>query len=446
MAGSDSAYNAAFRKCGVLRAGSVEELFDAAFTISTQPLVSGKKIAIITNAGGPGIIATDEAERLGLKLADLSADTQDELRSFMAAAASWHNPVDVLGTAMEDEYDRATRICLKDDDVDMALVILTPQKQTTPKETADKIIKISQEFDKPIAAAYVGAHDLNDSILYMKQNGVPAFPFPERAIRALRRLYDYSVIKERNLNPPKPSLEVDKAKVREIIDYVRTKNRVNLLGSEANQIAKAYGIVAPITETAYTVEEAINYANQIGYPVVLKITSPDIVHKTDFGGVVLNVKSDEEVENHYHTILSKAREEYPDSGLLAIEVQEMSVPGKELIVGASQDPQFGHLVMIGLGGVYTNYFKDVAFELAPVSEDEAGNMLQSLRTYPILEGVRGDKPSDINAVKDTILRISRLVEDFPEILEMDVNPFFVFDKGNGISAVDVKITISPTKE
>ncbi|MHA1912120.1 MAG: acetate--CoA ligase family protein, partial [Candidatus Kariarchaeaceae archaeon] len=397
------------------------------------------------NAGGPGIIATDEAERLGLLLADLSTDTQEELRSFMAAAASWHNPVDVLGTAMEDEYDRAIRTCLKDESVDMVLVILTPQKQTTPKETADKIIKISQEFDKPIAAAYVGAHDLNESTLYMKQNGVPAFPFPERAIRALRRLYDYSVVKKLNLNPPRPSLEVDKAKVREIIDYVKSKNRVNLLGSEANQIAKAYGIVAPITETAYTVDEAIAYANQIGYPVVLKITSPDIVHKTDFGGVVLNVKSDEEVENHYHTILSKAKEEYPDSGLLAIEVQEMSTPGKELIVGASQDPQFGHLVMIGLGGVYTNYFKDVAFELAPVSEDEAANMLMSLRTYPILEGVRGENPSDINAIKDTILRISRLIEDFPEILEMDINPFFVFDKGNGISAVDVKITIAPTE-
>lgn len=447
MAGTNTAYNAAFEKSGVIRANSVEELFDTAIAFSSQPLPNGNNLCIITNAGGPGIIATDAAEFAGLNLASLSKETIELLGKSLPPAAALYNPVDILGTGAMKEYDAAMKAVLQDPNVDMVLIIMTPQGMTEPVKTAKSIIENHKLFpNKPISAAYMGGLDLAAGTQILKENGIPCFSFPERGITSLVGLFKYSLIRKMHLDEEKlPIFEVDKEAVSEIIESVINKGRITMLGAEAIAVAKAYGINAPQTKTSFTVNEAIKAANEIGYPVVMKITSPDIIHKTDIKGVVINVKTDEEVKIEFTRMMNAGRKFYPDTRVIGVDVQAMSKPGREIILGTSQDPQFGHLIMIGSGGIYANYVKDIQFGLAPLSEREAKTMFEKTRIHKILEGVRGEKPSDIKYTIDTLLRISQLVTDFPEILELDINPLFVFDEGEGISAVDVKITLDIDK-
>ncbi|MCY3410258.1 MAG: acetate--CoA ligase family protein [Candidatus Heimdallarchaeota archaeon] len=443
MAGTNTAYDAAFEKAGVIRADSIQELFDSATAFSTQPLPASNRVCIITNAGGPGIIATDASEFAGLELANLSTSSMDELRKVLPPAASVYNPIDVLGTGMAKEYDESMKIAMADDNVDMILIIMTPQGMTEPVKTAQAIISNHKKYPtKPIAAAYMGGVDLEQGTKLLKENGIPCFTFPERGIHSLMGLYKYSQIRKMKLQEDIPlELEVDRETVNEIIESVINKGRINMLGSEAIAVAKAYGINTPQTKTCFTVNEAIKAATDIGFPIVMKITSPDIIHKTDIKGVVIGVKDADEVKFEFTRMMNAARQYYPDSRVIGVDIQEMSKVGREIILGTSQDPQFGHLIMIGSGGVYANYVKDIQFGLAPLSVREAKTMFSKTKIHKILEGVRGENPSDISATIDTLLRISQLVTDFPEILELDINPLFVFDKGEGVSAVDVKITL-----
>ncbi len=443
LAGTNTAYNAAFEKAGVLRADTIQQLFDSAMAFSSQPLPKGNNVCIITNAGGPGIIATDASEFAGLNLAHMSADTMEELRKILPPAASVYNPIDVLGTGMSKEYDDTMRISLLDENVDMLLIIMTPQGMTEPVKTAQAIIDNHKRHpDKPIAAAYMGGVDLEEGAKLLKENGIPCFTFPERAISSLLGLYLYSEIQKMHLDlETTPVFDVDKERVAEIIESVINKGRVTMLGSEAIAVAEAYGITTPTTETCFTVNEAVKTANKIGYPIVMKITSPDIIHKTDIKGVVIGVKTDEDVKFEFTRMMDAARKFYPESRVIGVDIQAMSNVGREIIMGTSQDPQFGHLIMIGSGGVYANYTKDIQFGLAPLSEREAHKMFAGTKIHKILQGVRGEEPSDINTTVNTLLRISQLVTDFPEILELDINPLFVFDEGKGVSAVDVKITL-----
>ena len=447
MAGANTAYNSAFEKAGVIRAISVEELFDTATAFSSQPLPNGNRLCIITNAGGPGIIATDAAEFAGLDLAALSPETIEVLRNALPPAAALYNPVDVLGTGAMKEYDASMKAVLQDPNVDMVLIIMTPQGMTEPVKTARSIIENHKLFpNKPISAAYMGGVDLADGARLLKENGIPCFSFPERGITSLVGLYKYSLIRKMHLDEEKlPQFEVDKEAVSEIIESVINKGRITMLGAEAIAVAQAYGIHAPTTTTCFTVNEATRAANEIGYPVVMKITSPDIIHKTDIKGVVINVKTDEEVKTEFTRMMNAGRKFYPETRVIGVDVQAMSKQGREIIMGTSQDPQFGHLIMIGSGGVYANYVKDIQFGLAPLSEREARTMFERTKIHKILEGVRGENPSDIKYTIDTLLRISQLVTDFPEILELDINPLFVFEEGEGISAVDVKITLDIDK-
>jgi len=442
MAGADTTYNVAFEKAGVIRADDSQELFDMAFAFSFMPIPEGNKIVIITNAGGPGILATDAAEKSGLELATLSTEFKDKLKSFLPPAANFNNPIDALGTAQAEDYGKVLELSLLSDDVDGVILILTPQAMTEDQETADKIIEIRNKYPhKPIITVFIGGEILGPSIYQLKKNKIPCFPHPERGVRAMGALAEYDQIRKRPVDDEIPNLDRDKEQVRSIFDKVKSEGRKNLLGTEAINIAKAYGINVPNTKLARSKEEAASLAEEIGFPVVMKITSPDIIHKTDIGGVRLNIKSKEEATKTYEEITAKAKEHYPETKLLAVDVQKMEKIGKELIVGSMKDPQFGSLVMVGLGGVYTNFFKDVAFGLAPLTKLESEKMLQRTKTYALLKGVRGEPPSDIAAVNDTLLRVSLLVNDFPEIEELDINPFFVYEEGKGVSALDVKITL-----
>ncbi len=443
MAGANTAYTAAFEKAGVIRANSIQDLFDTATAFSTQPLPTSPTLCIVTNAGGPGIIATDYAEFSGLELASLSPETIENLQKELPPAASAYNPVDVLGTGTSKEYHIALKHVLPDENVGMVLLIITPQGMTEPVKTAQILIDFHDQYpSKPIAAAYMGGVDLAEGSQLLKENGIPCFSFPERAVTSLNGLWQYVKIKDAQkylLDKP-TQFTVDKKRVEEILELVVNKGRVTLLGSEAIAVADAYGIASPKTKTAFSLNEALRYAEEIGYPIVMKITSPELIHKSDFGGVAIGIKDGEELKTKFTTMMQDARKYSPQSTVIGMDIQALSKVGRELILGASVDPQWGHLIMVGSGGIYANYQKDISFGLAPLNEHEASKMFEKTRIHKIMQGVRGEDPDDIEATKETLQRLSQLVTDFPEILELDINPLFVFK--DGINAVDVKITIS----
>lgn len=445
MAGANTAYEAAFEKAGVIRANSVQDLFDTATAFSSQPLPKGPNLCIITNAGGPGIIATDFAEQSGLHLASLDGPTIESLQKELPPASSAYNPIDVLGTGMAKDYEVGLKYALASENVNMVLIIVTPQGMTEPIKTANILIEYHKKYpDKPVAAAYMGGVDLEEGSQLLKEHNIPCFSFPERAVTSLNGLWKYHQIQQKmkDKNIKITPFDVNKDKVSEIIESVINKGRVTLLGSEAIAIAAAYGILTPRTQTAFSVTEAIRIADEIGYPVVMKITSPDLIHKSDIGGVAIGIKDAEEVRHNFSSMMQSARNYAPNSKVIGIDIQAMSRVGRELILGASVDPQFGHLIMIGSGGIYANYVKDYAFGLTPLTQSDARDLISKTKIYSILQGVRGEKPNDISATIDTLQRLSQLVTDFPEILELDINPLFVFEDKVGVSAVDVKITLS----
>ena len=438
LAGSDEAYDAAFRQAGVLRAQTVEELFDYSTAFAYQPLLKGKRIAIVTNAGGPGVMATDSLDDHGLALATLTDETKEALAAKLPEAASVQNPVDVLGDARSERYFAALEAVLQDPGVDGAVVIVTPQTSTDVVETAKGVVEISQRSDKPIMGCWMGKQVAMKGIEVLAQNEVPNYHFPERAVGALGAMYTYRAW----LEQPDPEIEtfdVDREAVRRVLDGVRDEGRDSIGDTEAQVIMDAYGIPAPRSRVVETGDEAVAYAQEIGYPVVAKIASPDILHKSDVGGIMVGLRDDEQLREAVPTLLERAREHMPEATLWGVQIQEMVKDAREVIIGMNSDPQFGPLIMFGLGGIYVEVLRDVAFRVAPMDRHQARAMIEEIRTYELLTGVRGQQPSDIDATIDVILRISQLVTDFPEIAELDINPLLVREAGQGAKAVDMRL-------
>ncbi|MHA1959395.1 MAG: acetate--CoA ligase alpha subunit [Candidatus Thorarchaeota archaeon] len=443
LAGLDMAYDVAFKQSGVIRADNMAELFEVANVYDDMGLPAGNRVAIITNAGGPGILTTDACEMMGLKVAQLSSETITHLKEKMPPAASVYNPIDALGTAQPEHYALCLEAVMRDENVDSVLILLTPQAMTKPIETAQVLVKSHEQYpDKPLLAVFMGGSTMERPRIILNDGGIPVFDFPERAVNALAELYKYIVRRDRMTDEPTPAFSTDKKKVKEIIANVRDDGRRVMLGSEAHSVAEAYGIPVARIRLATSSEEAKNLANYLGYPIVMKISSPDIIHKTDIGGIRLGLETEEEVEAAFLEILSNARTHAPRAVIYGVDVQEMVEKGKELIIGCSRDIQFGPLIMFGAGGIFVDYLKDVAFRLAPLSRAHAADLIEDTKMSALLKGVRGEPPSDLIALEDTILRISQLVTDFEDVVEMDINPLFCYEKGQGISAVDVKITIS----
>jgi acetyl coenzyme A synthetase (ADP forming)-like protein len=443
LVGSFLAYKTAFDKAGVILAESVKELFNYGLTFTEQPAPKSEGIAIVTNAGGPGILATDLSEKLGLRLSGLSRETQSQLREYLPPAAATGNPVDVLGDARADRYGYAVEKVLRDGHVNAVVVILTPQAMTESMATAEGLVEISRRFSgKPMVAVFMGGEMVEEARGYLRRNGIPCYDFPDEAIKTVSALYAYARFLKEPENPPVRFRDVDPQRVREILDSVRKDRRVVLLSNEAAEVVEAYGISVPESRVAKTAEEAAEYAEELGYPVVLRIVSPDILHKTDVGGVVLNLKTGDEVMNAYDGIMTGVTRFMPRARIHGVMVYHMVPKGREMIIGMSQDVQFGPLVMFGLGGIYVNFLKDVSFRLAPLSEPEAREMMEETKAFTLLKGMRGEPPSDIEALKNTILRVGQLVWDFPEIVEMDINPVIVYGWGEGCIALDVKMTLT----
>jgi len=441
LAGSERAYEAAFKQAGVIRSTSVGNLFDLSIAFARQPLPRNDKVAIVTNAGGPGIMATDAIEEMGLSLASLLDETMARLRQALPPAASALNPVDVLGDALADRYQAALQLVAADPNVGALIVILTPQFMTEIEETAKAVAEVAQQSEVPVLACFMGEANTQGGVRILTEHGVPNYIVPEQAVTALKAMADQRHWQDRPL-PQFEAFDVNREWVARIFEHVRADGRVQIGDAEARDILEAYRIPIPGSKLCRTAEEAVAFAQEAGYPVVMKIASPDILHKTDIGGVRLNIQSPSDVRDSFDLMTFRAMRHMPDAEIWGCLVQQQVRGGKEVIVGMNHDPQFGPLMMFGLGGIYVEALKDVAFRIAPFSRDEAREMMREIRSFNLLRGVRGEPPSDIEASTDALLKLSQLVTDFPEIVEMDINPLMVFEEGKGVMGIDMRLVLA----
>ncbi len=437
LAGSDVAYNAAFRQSGVIRAQSIEAMFDYGLAFAYQQPPIGDRIAIITNAGGPGVLATDACETLGMAIASFTPETIETLRSCLPAAASIYNPVDVLGDAMPELYRHAIEAVICDDNVSGIIVLASPQAMTDMERIAEIVVDASRESSKPILVSLMGGAQALKGEKILSAGRVPNYPFPERAARTMRAMIDYAEITARTRMYP-PDCGVDRISVQEILDNERKQGNKRP-GVECLPLLERYGIPVAESIVASTREQAIEAANRIGYPVVMKVVSADISHKTDVGGVRTDIIDADEAGVVYDGMMHRIHRYMPGARIEGVLVQKMLIGGREVIIGMNRDPQFGPMIMFGLGGISVEVLKDVTFRIAPLTEKDADEMIKEIRAYPMLLGIRGEKPSDIDAIKESLLRFSKLCIDFPEIVEIDINPMLVFEKG--CVAVDIRLTL-----
>jgi acetyltransferase len=442
LAGSDSVYDALLIQSGVQRVDTIAELFDSAALYCTQPLPHGRRVAIVTNAGGPGIMATDSAVRFGLELAELSENTKEKLKASLPPTASLRNPIDVIGDARADRYRSAVRTVLEDENVDMGMVILTPQSMTDIEETAAVVPDAVHGIKKPVVCAFMGAKDVAQGVDILRHAGIPNYPFPEDAVRSLAaavRLVTLSEIPRREMQVFH-DLDVDKAKnlIAEALDGQESRY---LTQAECRPLLACYGLPLLKSGVATSAEEASQIAESFGVPVVMKVMSADVVHKFDAGGVLLNIHGAQEATAAYNKILSNVAKAVPGANVQGILIEEMARKGVEVILGASRDARFGPLMMFGLGGTLVEILKDVSFRLAPMWKISAELMVRQIRAFKLLDGFRGSPPSDIGAIVDTLLRLSEMVCNHPEISELDVNPLIVHAQGKGCSVADSRIML-----
>ena len=445
LAGLDVAVDALFEQCGVLRATSIEELFDYAVAFSNQPLPRGKRVAIVTNAGGPGIIATDACVSLGLEMSTFDDESYKKLEEVLPEEASTQNPVDILGDGGPKRYEKALDVVLKDKNVDSVITIFVPPLMSKALDVAVAISRVSANYDKPVLGCFMGREEVLTSIQELEKNNIPAYLFPESAAKSIAGMYKYYQLRQRREGDIR-YFEVDKKKVGNILAEAKKVDYGFLPLSQVKDILEAYGFKFPESVFSKDEDEAVNIAKRIGFPVALKISSPDIIHKSDAGGVALGLEDESELREGYKRMISDVKQKAPKARIEGITVQKMVEGGKETILGMSLDPNFGPLIMFGLGGIYVEVLKDVSFRIAPITDLDAHEMVKSVKSYPLLSGVRGEKPVDIDSIEEYIQRISRLVEDFPEIEEVDVNPFVVFEKGRCCNVVDARMKIGRSYE
>ena len=441
LAGGDTAYEAVFAKSGIIRCKSISQQFNYARAFANQPLPRGSRVAVITNAGGPGIMAADSIEAHGLDFATLTEETKAKLAEKLPAAANINNPVDVLGDALADRYEFALDVVLQDDGVDAAIVIMSPQAMTESDKTAEAIVRIANaQSEKPVFSCFMGAGLVAEGVQILQKGKIPQYISPEDATDTLSTMVSYVRWKAKPERVVK-LFPVNRRKVERIIERHLREGKREIGETEAKDILQAYGFATPQGSLATSPEHAASIAQQIGFPVVMKIWSPDIIHKSDVGGVKVGLRSEKEVMDAFDLMMYRIPKKQPNAAIQGVLVEKMATGGKEVILGMNRDPRFGPLMMFGMGGTMVEVLKDVSFYLAPVTADEAKQMLKSTRTYRMLEGVRGDEGVDIGALAEGIQRLSQLVTEFPQIVEMDINPFLVGPSGTTPIAVDARMSV-----
>ncbi|HZL44105.1 MAG TPA: acetate--CoA ligase family protein [Verrucomicrobiae bacterium] len=444
LAGADIAYGAAFKRAGVIRAESFEALFDYATAFSMQPLPHGDRIAIITNAGGPGIMGADAAETIGLKMVSPTPASVAKLRMFLPPAAGFGNPIDVIGDADPDRYTQAFEVIQEDEKIDGIIVVVTPQNMTRPLELAEKLAA-AHHGKKPVLASFMGGTEVAAAKEKLMAVGIPNYPSPDRAVVAMRAMCDYAAWRCR---PPRvvTRFPVNRRRVDRILHMQQRSGEAQIGEVEAKEILRAYDFNVLGGQLARTSDEAVEIAESLSYPVVLKISSPDIIHKSDFGGVRINLANSEQVRDAFDLMMLRIQRKAPKAHLRGAYVEKMGQRGREVILGMTRDPQFGPMLMFGLGGIFVEVMKDVTFHLAPITADEAMQMLKGTRSYALLQGARGQAPVDLDAIAGALQRISQLATDYREITELDINPFIVGPVGMQAYVADARMTLSnPTK-
>jgi acetyl coenzyme A synthetase (ADP forming)-like protein len=440
LAASDLAVDALLTQAGVLRADSVQELFDLAMAFSAQASPRSRRTAVLTNAGGPGILAADALEPHGLELPELSAATVSRLRSLFPAEASLRNPLDMIASATPDGYRTALDGLLDDPQVDSAVAIFVPPLGISQVEVTDAIASVVVEHpDKPVFAVLMGHDGLPEGRAELHEVGVPAYIFPESAARALAARCRYREWRERPVSRPE-LLPVNREAAARLLQAARRGGRGRLAETDALDLLATYGLPVARAQLARNADEAAELAERMGFPVVVKIVAPAIVHKTEVGGVQIDLHTAAEVRAAHGAVVHAAQVARPDARIEGVLVQNMVREGRELILGMVRDPAYGALIMFGLGGVLVEVLGDVVFRIAPLSRQDARDMLRGIRGVKLLDGVRGAPPVDFVALENALLRLSQLALDFPEISEIDVNPVLAFEAG--VMGVDARVVLS----
>lgn len=442
LAGSDKAYSAAFRQGGILRAHTVEELFDLALGFAMQPIPESDRLLIVTNAGGPGILAADAAEKAGIPLAEISPAMRDRLGPLLPPTTGPGNPLDLVGDARAGRYRAVFSVVRQDPSIGLVLVLLTPQAMTEPEETARAAVEELAGRGCTVFASFLGEISVQGARTVLSAGGIPNYPVPERAVRALHAMLRYRRLRAGGTTVPAgPGGPRPAAAVAAVRGALEAGKRA--LGEEDSRaILEAYGFVFPRHVFVRTSREAARAFPGMGGPVAMKIVSPDVLHKTDVGGVRLNLATAKEAAKAFVEITSSVRRRAPAAWIGGVSLQEMVRGGRELILGMTRDRQFGPLILFGLGGIHVEVLGDVSFRVAPISEADAREMVREIRAYPLLAGYRGSEPVDEDAVVEALLRISRLSLDFPEVQELDINPVVALPKGGGVRAIDCRMAIA----
>jgi acetyltransferase len=444
LTGKDEICDAAFVQAGIIRCDNIEEMFNKAIAFAYQPPPVSEKVAIITNAGGPGVLTTDAAISTGLKLAKFSDETTSILKKALPATANINNPVDVIGDARSDRYLAAIQASFDDPDVAGVFVILTPQSMTDIDAIAADVARIAEGESKPIYTSFMGEKDVASGIDILQKHKIPHYILPESMCTAYQTVYHFHKNVKTKTHRPSTLGNIQGELARKIMDKVHANGRSYISEVETIEFLQTYGLPVPQGKLASTADEAVKIADEIGYPVVLKVVSDDIIHKSDVKGVELNLGSASEVNDAWERIHSNVRLTMPDASISGLYVIRMITGSEEIILGIKRDPSFGPVLMFGLGGIFVEIFKDVSFGVAPLSREEAMHMLEQTRAFKILQGARGRNPRDMDSIVDALLRLGQLALDFPEIEELDINPLFVFDKGEGSVIGDARMILTKT--
>lgn len=441
LMGSDETYDALFRQAGVLRLSSIAEILQHAIAFAYQSLPYQNRVAILTNAGGPGIMATDACVGYGLSMAKPSEQSIALFKEVLPATANFHNPIDVIGDAREDRYEKVLEQLLIDDCVDSILVLLTPQAMTNIADIAKSIVKVCKDSSKTVLASFMGGADVEEGVKILEDACIPHYDFPEDAAKTLQGMVDYRELLSKKYQPlAKP--EFAQKKAEQIIDTGISLGQSFLTVDQSMEVFRSYDLPLLECGLAKTSKEALEISKRAGFPLALKIVSDDILHKFDFGGVALNISNEEELKAAFEGMLANIRKKLPDAKIDGVFVQRMAQEGTEVILGMKRDPHFGPLLMFGMGGIYVEVLKDVSFHLAPLEQNDAQAMIERIKSYPILQGVRGKRGADIAAVCEALQKISCLALDFPQIAEIDLNPLIVYEEGQGAAVVDARIVFA----
>jgi acetyltransferase len=445
LAGSEKIYKSAFVQAGIIQAEDLDNLFDRTLVLSLQPPLKGENILIITNGGGVGVLATDAAEKYGIPLKFAPEDVQNDLKKYMPEFGSAKNPVDLTGMAGDEWYHDSVKSSYEHPWVQGMVVLYCETAMTDPLGIAKSIKAAVTEAgikDKPVTVSFIGGERSAAAIRWLVENGIPAYSAPDVALNAMAALREYELIREDFNNVPYVVENVNREVALKVIDGARKEGREALTEIEAKRVFEAYDLPVTKSKIATTEDEAVTLAKEIGFPIVMKILSPDILHKSDAGGVKVDINSEEDVRHNYNEIIKSVKAYKADAEILGIVIQEMAPWGTEVILGSVNDATFGPTAMFGLGGIFVEVLKDVTFKVAPFSLSQAKAMIKEIKAAPILEGIRGEKPKDTDMLAETICKYANMIVDLKdEIAESDANPVLLYEKGYGLKVADARIIL-----